>query len=136
MMANSIKVTFRFSFKGINYQPASILDLDKLMDTTGHIPALDYFVANNNDIDTYSYLFEVMQVSDIEFSEAQGVAVEFCHKHDFDIPGFEEKWRKQQIINKLQLIVQQYFDTDKQTENKSLMDALLAAYTLGLETNG
>ena len=128
-MKNSIKVSFNFSFKGERHSPSSVLDLDKMMERSGDFSQIDFHVAKENGIDTYSYLFEVMQMTPAEFSEPGGLAEEFYRDNSFDFEAFKQAHNEQKIIQQLQTIAG---DIDLE-ENEAVRKALLEAYRLGAQ---
>jgi hypothetical protein len=71
---NSIDAHIEFSFKGETYSLTSPLDLDRMLDKYIDPPSLHHVLAVEHGINTYSYLYEVMEVEEIEFGNATGLA--------------------------------------------------------------
>lgn len=82
---NSIDIRVQFSFKGKTYELGMTLDLDTL-GKQQTIPSLHQLLARQHGIDPYSYLYEVMEVSEIKFANPQGLAKDFCAHKPFE-PG-------------------------------------------------
>lgn len=135
-MKNSITVSLPFSFKGKEFCPRSTIDLDEEMENGG-IPCLYTHIANENNISPYSYEHDVMMMAELVFEGMEGAAKEFIHDGNFDIAGFERKWKQQKLERSLQEIVTRQFgsNNDETTveHNPALKEALLEAYELGKE---
>ena len=130
-MKNSIKVQIDFSYQGVNYSPFTVIDLDSYLEKNEPIPAYFHLVARDNDIDTYSYQYEVMEVVDAHFSDAQGLAQKFCQDKSFDMDGFKSEWQNNRVFEKLSVIAKQHFNVDDLNQDKKLKDALFEAYDMG-----
>ncbi len=126
-MKNSIDVRVEFSFKGNDYDLTSTIDLDAQNN------ALDIYqiLARENKIDTMSYLYEVMQETDIEFSNAQGAAVDFLQEGQFNTYAFALHWHEHKIIMQLNPIAMKHMGITDLQQNSALKQALLEAYQLG-----
>ena len=136
-MKNSIKVTIPFSFKGINYEPSCIIDLDTFILGDQSIESIYHIVASQNNIGNYSYEHEVLESSDLVFSEPTGIAHEFLHNGNFDLDGFKLRQNEEGIFEKLQAIAAEVLNIDnlEDTDNKLIKKALLKAYHTGFEKN-
>ncbi|HEY9202682.1 MAG TPA: hypothetical protein VIQ81_13900 [Gammaproteobacteria bacterium] len=133
-MKNTIKAQVHFSFQGKTFSPGLQIDLDALLSAGQGFSRLHERLARANDIDTYSYAYEVMESSDIEFSEATGLASEFMGEHgQFDLPGFTEAWQTQQMQQQLLHLAQKHMKIDSLDEIEGLKQTLLAAYQAGSE---
>ena len=131
-MINSVRVTIIFSFKGNNFNPSSVIDFDRHLENENTFPEFFQIVARDNNIDRYSYEFEVMEMGRYQFSEATGLAEKFCSTENFDIEGFQRAWESQSLEKKLSTIAQQQLSIDDLDLQPNLKQALLQAYSLGL----
>ena len=134
-MKNSVEVYIEFSFKGENHALTSTVDLDLLLARQDSLQFLYTHLANEHGIDTYSYLFEVMQEADIEFKNVQGVAAEFMGDSKFSFAELESKWKNFHIPALLQPIAHKEMGVSDLDQNPSLKNALIQAYNLGKESN-
>lgn len=133
-MQNSIEVHVEFSFKGEDYSLSSTLDLDELLNHHTALPSLHAILAKEHGIDTYSYLYEVMQESDIEFRNANGVAADYLVDGEFDLNGLESDWQELRILTQLRPIAERMLGITDLERHDTLKDALIQAYKLGCET--
>ncbi len=130
-MNNSIDATVTFSFKGETYTPSTTIDLDALMREHGSLPRLHHILAMTNKIDTYSYLYEVMEQSPIRFVNAQGPVADFVDNELLDIEAFQEYWRQSQVIGMLQSIASRELNIDDLENHPELKNAMIGAYDCG-----
>lgn len=130
-MKNSIDARVIFSFKGEAYSPSATIDLDACLEQLGTLPPLHSVIAKANGIDTYSYLYEVMEMSEIEFHNPKGLAVECLTGGHFDLKAFEGKWRESQVLSSLLSIAADEMGVQDFGQHPALKRALLQAYALG-----
>jgi hypothetical protein len=129
-MNNKITANVEFYFKGVAFTPSAELDLDKIMQQKGAIPALHQYLATLNNIDTYSYEYEVMLAEDIRFNNAQGNASQFLHGNKFDQDAFQQHWHEQNLLQQLAPILKQQLDIDDIEAEPALKSVLLTTYYL------
>ena len=131
-MKNTIQVSVAFSFKGESFEPTTILDLGLLIKKDSSVPDLHHMLAVQNDIDTYSYAYEVMQQSELYFDNATGFAGEYLQDGCFDFQAYITKSEEIELHSQLQQIAKDTLDIDDLTEEPEIKNALIHAYQLGL----
>ncbi|MDH5786328.1 MAG: hypothetical protein OEZ16_12085 [Chromatiales bacterium] len=130
---NSIKARVEFSFKGETYTPEAVIDLDKVIAADQDLTRLHAKLAQMNGIDPYSYLYEVMESSEIHFSNATGSAAAYLNSEgQFDFEGFRAAYGQSGTPSMLQ-IARQHMQIDNLEQIEGLEAALLAAYQAGRE---
>jgi len=132
-MKNSIDAHIDFSFKGEVYQLASTLDLDKVLDKFITLSSLHQIMAVEHHIDTYSYLYEVMQEAEIHFDNPQGLATEFLKNGIFDLDGYIAHRGDSCMMDTLQAIALRELGIENLAQHPQLKSALTRAYQLGME---
>jgi hypothetical protein len=132
-VVNSIDAHIEFSFKGETYSLTSTLDLDRILDKYIEPPSLHHVLAVEHGINTYSYLYEVMEVEEIEFDNPQGLAVQFLHDDVFDLDGFAAQRGDSQMLDSLQAIALREMGIENLEQHPELKNALIQAYQLGME---
>ena len=130
-MQNSVDVRTEFSFKGEDYLCSATLDLDELFSQHADLPVIHELLAHKHDIDTYSYLFEVMLEAELEFSNPQGLAVRYMKDDEFDLEALDSDWESHKVRKLTQQIAAQEMDITDLDQHPGLQRALLAAYRLG-----
>ncbi|MFH2135881.1 MAG: hypothetical protein ABII81_12030 [Pseudomonadota bacterium] len=132
-MANTIEAFIEFSFKGEDYELHSTLDLDQQLERHMSLESMHHVMAVEHGIDTYSYLFEVMQVADILYSNPQGRAADYLHDGQFDFEAYADENETLAQLAPLQAIALREMGVDDLEQQPQLKQALLRAYRLGLE---
>jgi hypothetical protein len=134
-MKNTIKAQIFFSFQGEHYNPKLEINLDELLEAGQDFTRLHEQLAQANGIDTSSYEYEVMEASDVEFTDAKGLAAEFLSDSgEFDLEGFSQAWQNKRARLDLLHLAQNYMTIDSLDEIEGLEAALLAAYKAGAGT--
>lgn len=130
-MTSHISVSLEFSFKGETHSLKLCLNLDEHLRKMGHLPDFHLLLARENNIDTYSYLYEVMEVTPLSFSEATGLAADCVKNGHFDDEKFLQLWEEAQINEALQAIVSEQMGITDLSQQPDLLASLHAAYALG-----
>ncbi len=133
-MNNYITASIIFCFKGVNHSPSLTVDLDQHMAASGSIPNLYPLIARANQLDLYSYEYEIMQLETIHFNNPQGMVAEHINEHNLDIKAFESAWHESKIIAQLQEIIKHTLSVSDLNQHPNLMDALMQSYNLGKNT--
>ena len=130
-MKNIITASIVFSFKGERLTPSVTIDLNKYMRPGGYMPALYPLIANENNIDLYSYEYEMMQTEPVKISHAEGLVADHVNNGELDIEGFERAWHDQQIRNHIQIIVDKHAIEDALQQYPVLENVFLDIYRAG-----
>jgi len=131
MNNNTIRARLALSFKGETYELDSVIDLDGCLGEPGAAPSFHQLLARTAGIDPYSYLYEVLEAHEIEFSDATGVAAQSCRDGRFDWMQFEQDRREEQDWQIVRAIAQQMLGARDVDADPGLKAALLAAYRAG-----
>lgn len=128
---NTVRARLVLSFKGETYDLDSVIDLDKYLGETGAAPNVHQLLARTAGIDPYSYLYEVLEASEIAFSDATGIAVRSCREGRFDWMQFEQDRREERDWQLVRSIAEQSMTARDLDADPALKTALLAAYRAG-----
>ncbi len=128
---NSIDARVSFSFKGEDYSYASCIDLDALLCQFDEMPSLHALLARQHHVDTYSYLYEVMEAAEIKFSNPQGSAADHLVNDEFDPFLLADNWHSAKTDVLLQTIATRELGITDLSANQPLQRALIEAYNLG-----
>ena len=131
-MNNSIIASILFSFKGEALSPSCHIDLDTLLLKDKDLSQVHNLVASGQ-IDPYSYAYEVMQVSEVTYSDATGLAEQFLQDKQFDFDSFRQEWIYQKNLNTIQDIAKKHMDIDDLEKHSDLKGALMEALNQGNE---
>jgi hypothetical protein len=128
---NTVRARLALSFKGETYDLDCVIDLDKYLGETGAAPNVHQLLARTAGIDPYSYLYEVLEASEIAFSDATGIAVRSCREGRFDWMQFEQDRREERDWQLVRSIAEQSMTARDLDADPALKTALLAAYRAG-----
>lgn len=131
MSRNTLRARLAFSFKGETHDLDSVFDLDTLAAEEGEEPNFHRLLAQANGIDPYSYLYEVLESYDIDFSEPAGIAANCLHDGRFDWPSFARLRGEAPEMGIIQAIAARLMGVADLGEQPDLKAALLAAYRAG-----
>lgn len=131
IVKNCIDVHVELSFKGEDYSFTSTIDLDKLLSHYDAIPSFHEILAKEHGVDTYSYLYEVMLETDIEFRNAVGIAADYMIDGKFELARMESDWQSLRILTQLRPIAERLLSITDLDNHESLKNALVQAYQLG-----
>ena len=130
-MKNSIDAHIEFSFKGETYSLLATIDLDNFPELGASQPSLHAILARKHGIDTYSYLYEVMEQEEIRFDNPQGLAADFLTDGEFDLEAFSAGRQRLKMLGQLQAIATRELGIDDLAQHPELKNALTQAYELG-----
>jgi hypothetical protein len=130
-MKNQITAKVEFSYKGEVFTPSTIIDLDHSMAQQDLLPSIHRMIAQKNKIDTYSYLYEVMEQAEIIFTEAQGIAKDFLSDSGFDFSAFQGALCETRYDQMCQEIAAEEMGVDDLDKYPGLRNALIKAYEIG-----
>lgn len=127
---NSIDVSVDFSFQGKHYTPKITIDLDIYIQQK-EATSFHRLIANKHQIDCYSYLYEVLESSDVFFRNPQGMAIAHTQDDDFNMLSYAKQYQESKVIEQLLHIAKNEMDIADFSDNQALKNALLQAYELG-----
>ncbi len=125
-MKNRVRVSTTFSFRGETYHPELLLDLDELPPESLEPEALYPLLASANGIDPYSYEYEVLEVTPLEFDQPEGVVADHLHDGQLDLAGLKLALADARLRNRLEEIARRHLGVEKLEEMPGLETALRA----------
>lgn len=131
MSDNTVRARVSFSFKGETHELDSVIDLDRLLGEPGAVPDFHRLLASDAGIDPYSYLYEVLESHEIEFSDATGAAVRSCHDGQLDWSRFAADMGEVRDWRAVRALVEPILGPRDWDAEPALKAALLAAYRAG-----
>jgi hypothetical protein len=134
-MNNYITIGLEFYFKGQKHTPSMVVDLDPYIQTKNSLDSLYPMLANSNNIDLYSYEYEIMLTEDLIFSDATGLAASFLEDGKFDFPAFERALHDESLTEVLAKIASNHLSIENLSSHPDLKAALLEAYRLGQKSS-
>lgn len=135
-MKNAIDARVSFSYQGKEFAPSVTIDLDALIESGTNGPDFHHLIAQANGIDRYSYEYEVMQLEEIMFSNASGLAETFLVDCAFDMEAFRQCWQEERESEMLQRIASEYMNIQDLGQHPELEKTLKQAYDAGKKDAG
>ncbi len=130
-MKNRVRVRAPFSFRGRTYQPELVLDLDRFL-TEERTPSEIYpLLAAANGIDPYSYEYEVLEVTPLEFDRPEGLARAYLEEGRLDLEGLREALLRERRRQKLLEIARRHLRFESPETVPGLLEALEEAWQAG-----
>lgn len=131
MNNNTIRARLAVSFKAEMHALDAIIDLDRCPGDAEEAPNFHLLLAKAGGIDPYSYLYEVLEAHDIEFSNPTGIAALCCRDGQFDWAQFEQYRQEDAGLQVVRAIAEQALGVSDLDARLDLKQALLAAYRAG-----
>lgn len=129
-MKNIITASIEFSFKGERFSPSITIELDEYLQSGKSLPNLYALIATANNIDHYSYEYEMMQAEPINIIQAEGMVADFVDNGSLNLDAFVTAWKQQKIIEDLQRIVEKNMGISELHLHPELKQTLLEIYRL------
>ncbi len=133
-MNNTITVNMLFHFKGEEYNLTKEVKLPANLDNLQtFISSLPRVLAQDNGIDTYSYLFEMMECTDIYVTQATGFVSRFMPEEPVILETFIESCKQITLDDLLDFTLQTHLPdlVDNQQAKAALKEAFLIGQSAG-----
>ena len=135
-MSDRITLTIHYSFRGETHAPSVTLDLDQAMRGDGKLPDFLLALAKANDIDPYSYDYEMLPFGEFSYSDAEGLAADCIDGERFDSEKFERRWREREVLRAVEKIALEHLGIERLEPDSAEARALLAAVEYGKKAKG
>lgn len=132
-MKNTVVAQVHFSFKGEDFSPSLVLPLDRYAKTNSCFTNLYPAIARANQIDMYSYAYEVMESAAIVFHSAVGDVVNYVSDGQCDLLAYQDYLIEKEMCIKLEKIAAEVLGVDDLHHNDHVLlkIALEKAYQAG-----
>lgn len=132
MSGSSIRVRVSFSFKGETHELETSVDLDRcLAESPDEEPNFHLLLARAGGIDSYSYLYEVLESHELEFFEPTGSARDCYSDGHFDWSRFVRQRDVDRDLATVAEIANRLLGIADLGAHAEIRTALLAAYRAG-----
>ena len=131
MTPSTVRARIAFSFKGESYDLATAIDLERCLAGPDEAPDFHRLLAQAAGIDTYSYLYEVLESHAIEFSEPTGLATPCCRHGRLDWPCYALRRQEARDLEVVRAIAARILGEVDPAQRPGIEAAMLAAYQAG-----
>ena len=133
MAIHSLVASLSFDFQGKSYNLQSVVDIEKVITHTDFYQSIYQQLAQDNDIDLYSYQLEVMMDQEIHFSKPQGCTKSCINDGELNLVKLRKNYEQVSLEGAIQSIVQQHLDLNECSDN--VKKALIKAYQVGRDSS-
>jgi len=130
---NSLLASLSFDYQGKSYALQSSVNVAKIISHEDFYQSVYLQLAQENDIDLYSYQLEVMMDQDIHFSNATGCAEGCIESRELNLELLRDQYEKLLCSERLEVIALKCLSPSEMTA--SVKKALIEAYQLGRVSN-
>jgi len=130
-MKNHISICVNFDFKGKTHSPSIAIDLNVHIKENKTVDSLYLLLAKSNNIDIYSYEYELLISENLHFSNATGLAEFFLKENRFDFVAFELALQDKHLTDTISIIAKDHLSIDDLASHPELKSALIEAFKLG-----
>ena len=129
MAINQVTASISFDYKGQNFLLKNQINIDNIISHDDFFNSVYVFIAQENNIDLYSYQFEIMIDQNIVFSNEKGCATGCVINGDLDINMLRDKYQISEYLSKIDSIIRKNIPQEKRS--KEVKKAMIEAYLLG-----
>lgn len=129
MTTDSVHAHLEFSFQGESHVLDARISLEEYRQEEA--PSFHLHLARTAGIDPYSYLYEVLETEDIEFSQATGRAAACLRDGRFDWECYVGRRRDAEDLDVVADIARRLLGVADLAAREDLRAALLAAFRAG-----
>lgn len=133
MSSNHLTLGIQVSYQGQVHDFKTSIDLDAHLAAQRALPDFHDLVVRSNQIDTYSYLFEAIEIEPVTILNAQGRAADFVADGQFDAVGFIEDWHANNALPDLQALAKHLLEVSDLEHHPQLKQALVLAFKQGFK---
>ena len=130
-MMHRVRVLAPFSFRGQTFHPEILLDMERFLAEGKGLEDIPPMLAAANGIDPYTYEYEALEVTPLEFDQPEGLVGDFLENGRLDLEGLREALANEALETALREIAKSHMDIADLDEMPGLKNALMAAWQAG-----
>jgi hypothetical protein len=131
-MRNLLNLKLTLSYQGQFHEFQGELDLDEQLNRFSRLPDFHNWLARQHQVDSYSYLYESLEMEPVEIVSATGLAAEFIVDGEFQNDAFIKAWQAHKALPGLAALAKTHLNLDL-AQDETLKSLLLEAYQMGFE---
>ena len=130
---HSLLAYLSFDYQGKSYALQSVINVESIIFHEDFYQSIYLQLAQDHDIDLYSYQLEVMMDQAIRFSNARGCAEGCIGNQSLDLELLRQHYEQVLCLEKIEVVAEKHLDSGEMTEG--VRKALIEAYQLGRASN-
>ena len=132
-MKHSLHASLSFDYQGKSHTLLSVINIENIVSHEDFYQSVYLQLAQEHDIDLYSYQLEVMMDQAIQFSNAQGCAEGCIDDQSLNLELLRQRHEQVLRLEKIEIIAEKHLNSSEMTQG--VKQALIEAYQLGKASN-
>lgn len=132
-MKHSLHASLSFDYQGNTHTLLSVINIENIISHEDFYQPIYVQLAQEHDIDLYSYQLEIMMDQAIQFSNAQGCAEGCIDDQSLNLELLRQHYEQMLCLEKIEDVATKHLNSSEMTEG--VKKALIEAYQLGKASN-
>jgi hypothetical protein len=129
MVTHSLLASLSFDYQGKSYTLQSVINIENIISHEDFYQSIYLQLAQEHDIDLYSYQLEIMMDQTIQFSQAKGCAEGCIDNQSLDLVLLRQRYEQVFCLEQIEVVTAKHLNSSEMTEG--VKKALIEAYQLG-----
>ena len=128
-MKHSLHASLSFDYQGKSFALQSLINIKNIVTHEDFYRSVYLQLAQEHNIDQYSYQLEVMMDQNIHFSDAKGCAEGCIDNQSLNLDLLRKNYEQVVCLERIEIVSLKYLNSSEMTQ--SVKQALIEAYQLG-----
>tara|TARA_B110000914_G_C15460744_1_gene445731 strand:+ start:723 stop:1133 length:411 start_codon:yes stop_codon:yes gene_type:complete len=128
-MKHSLHASLSFDYQGKSFALQSLINIKNIVTHEDFYRSVYLQLAQEHNIDQYSYQLEVMMDQNIHFSDAKGCAEGCIDNQSLNLDLLRKNYEQVLCLERIEIVSLKYLNSSEMTQ--SVKQALIEAYQLG-----
>ncbi|MGE4594718.1 MAG: hypothetical protein AAEF23_04265 [Gammaproteobacteria bacterium] len=129
MVTHSLLASLSFDYQGKSHTLQSVINIENIISHEDFYQSIYLQLAQEHDIDLYSYQLEIMMDQTIQFSQAKGCAEGCIDNQSLDLVLLRQRYEQVFCLEQIEVVTAKHLNSSEMTEG--VKKALIEAYQLG-----
>ena len=133
IVTHSLLASLSFDYQGKSYELQSVINIENIISHEDFYQSVYLQLAQEHDIDLYSYQLEIMMDQTIQFSQAKGCTEGCIDNQTLNLVLLRQHYEQVLCVERVGIVAEKHLDSSELTEG--VKKALIEAYQLGKAAN-
>ena len=129
MVTHSLLASLSFDYQGKSHTLQSVINIENIISHEDFYQSIYLQLAQEHDIDLYSYQLEIMMDQTIQFSQAKGCAESCIDNQSLDLVLLRQRYEQVFCLEQIEVVTAKHLNSSEMTGG--VKKALIEAYQLG-----
>ena len=129
MAKHSLLASLSFDYQGKSYALQSVINIESILSHEDFYQSVYLQLAQEHDIDLYSYQLEIMMDQTIHFSDAKGCVEGCIDNQSLNLVLLRQHYEQGLCLERIEVVAAKHLNSTEMTEG--VKKALIEAYQLG-----